>query len=156
MTDATSAYVWVRCPNGHGTPGQQHFDYCGVCPECAAVLGEVGSPLAMLEDRPIFEGDILYGLDGTKFSASPTGHRDYKMAMIDLATVRGNTWHQWLTNTHWKGQQILFWRVEDIPAPQDRTLGSRLRAQLDARKARSVSARRLKAPSRTRRQNGSN
>lgn len=141
-----SEYIWVTCPNGHGKPGQQDFDYCGLCPECAAVMTEISAPLAFLEERPIFEGDILYGLDETKFSASPTGHRDFPMCLIDLATVRENTYSSWLTDTHWKGQQVLFWRIEDIPAPQDRTLYTRLRAQLDARKA----------PSRARRRNGSN
>lgn len=37
-------HIWVMCPNGHGKPGQQHFDYCGLCPECGAVLMEVAEP----------------------------------------------------------------------------------------------------------------
>ncbi len=99
-------------------------------------------PLAWLEGRPIYIGDILYSLDGTKLKASTTGHRDFPMAMIDLATVRENTWSQWLTDTHWKGQQVLFWSVDDIPALRDQTLYSRLKAQIDARKERKNRTRR--------------
>lgn len=91
-------------------------------------------PLAILEGRPIFESDILYGLDGKKFKASTTGHRDFPICLIDLVSVRGNTYKSWLTDTHWKGQQILFWSLQDIPAPANRTLGSRLRDQLEKRK----------------------
>lgn len=93
-------------------------------------------PLEFLEGRPIFVGSILYGLDGTKYKATTTGHRDYKMAMIDLATVHENSWSQWLTDAHWKGQQVLFWSLDDIPKPQDRTLYCRLSEQLEARKGR--------------------
>jgi hypothetical protein len=93
-------------------------------------------PLAFLEDRPIFVDSILYGLDGTKFKATITGHRDFPMGMIDLASVRGNSWVQWLTDTHWKGQQVLFWSPDDIPKPQDTNLYCRLKDQLDKRKAR--------------------
>lgn len=92
-------------------------------------------PLAFLEGRPIHLGDILYGLDGARLKASTTSHRDYSLAMIDLATVHGNTWSQWLTNTHWKGQQVLFWSLDDIPKPQDRTLYCRLSEQLEAKRA---------------------
>lgn len=91
-------------------------------------------PLAVLECRPIFMGDILYGLDGTKYKATTTGHRDFPMGMIDLASIRENSWTQWLTDTHWKGQQVLFWSVSDIPAAQDRTLYCRLKEQLEARR----------------------
>jgi hypothetical protein len=87
-------------------------------------------PLAFLNGRPIHVGDILYGLDGTKYKATTTGHRDFPMAMINLATVRGNTWSQWLTDTHWNGQQVLFWSSDDIPAPAERTLHWRLKDQL--------------------------
>lgn len=99
-------------------------------------MEEKGAPLAHLEGRPIFVGDILYGLDGKKFRATTTGHRDFPMGMIDLATVRENTWSQWLTGTHWKGQQVLFWSLSDIPAPKDRTLYTRLAEQLEAKKKR--------------------
>lgn len=93
-------------------------------------------PLAFLNGQPIYVDDILYGLDGTKFKASTTGHRDYPMAMIDLASVRENTWTQWLTDTHWKGQQVLFWSPDDIPAPDDRTLHFRLKMQIEAKAKR--------------------
>lgn len=90
-------------------------------------------PLAFLNGQPIFKDDILYGLDGARLKASTTSHRDYALAMIDLLTVQENTWSQWLTNTHWRGQQVLFWRIEDIPSPQDRTLYCRLKEQLEAK-----------------------
>lgn len=96
-------------------------------------MEETREPLAYLDGRPIFVGDILYGLEGTKFKATTTGHRDFPMGMIDLATVRENSWTQWLTDTHWKGQQVLFWSVDDIPAPQDLNLYCRLKAQLEAK-----------------------
>jgi hypothetical protein len=97
---------------------------------------ELRQPLAHLEGRPIYVDDILYGLDGTKFKASTTGHRDYPMAMIDLASVRENTYKSWLTDTHWKGQQVLFWSLDDIPAPAERTQYCRLKAQLEANEKR--------------------
>jgi hypothetical protein len=31
-------YVWRECPKGHGERVHVWFDYCGVCPECGAVL----------------------------------------------------------------------------------------------------------------------
>jgi len=37
-------YIWVKCPAGHGEPHQQHFDYCGLCSECGAVLMEIAEP----------------------------------------------------------------------------------------------------------------
>lgn len=99
-------------------------------------MDEAVTPLAYLEGHPIFVDDILYGLDGKKFKASTTSHRDYPMCLIDLATVRGNTYSSWLTDTHWKGQQILFWKLEDIPAAQDLNLYCRLKAQLETKDKR--------------------
>lgn len=34
----TNEEVLVKCPNGHGEPHYQHFDYCGMCPECGSRL----------------------------------------------------------------------------------------------------------------------
>ncbi len=44
-------YVWVKCPNGHGNIGQQHFDYCGKCHECSTVLVECEAPADPLRER---------------------------------------------------------------------------------------------------------
>jgi hypothetical protein len=99
-------------------------------------MTEPKQPLAWLEGRPIHVGDTLYGLDGEEFEASATGHRDYPMAMIVKSSVRGNLYRSWLTDTHWKGQQVLFWSKADIPAPKDRTLYSRLTDQIAARRKR--------------------
>jgi len=37
-------HVWVECPNGHGDTSHQHFDYCGCCETCGAVLVRCDSP----------------------------------------------------------------------------------------------------------------
>jgi hypothetical protein len=48
-------YIWVTCPNGHGKPGEQHFDYCGLCPECGAVLMKIAEPK---DDAPLVRADL--------------------------------------------------------------------------------------------------
>lgn len=53
-----SEYIWVKCPNGHGTPGEQHFDYCGLCAECGAVLIEIGEPPALKLSASVRPEDI--------------------------------------------------------------------------------------------------
>ena len=90
-------------------------------------------PLAILEGRPIFEGDILYGLDGKRLRAGRPNRRDCQFSMVVLDKHPGDP-DLWATDTHWKGQQVLFWDVSDIPAPKDRNLYCRLKEQLEARR----------------------
>lgn len=45
-------YVWVKCPTGHGKPGFQHFDYCGLCHVCGAVMMEIGLGLDAIGSLP--------------------------------------------------------------------------------------------------------
>lgn len=92
-------------------------------------------PLAILDGHPIFEGDILYGLDGRPLQARPPNRRDCQLLM-KLLEKQPRDPDQWATNTHWKGQQVLFWSAADIPAPKDRNLYCRLKDQLDAKKGR--------------------
>lgn len=42
-------HVWVKCPNGHGEITHQHFDYCGCCPECGAVMRH-SDPTPLLQE----------------------------------------------------------------------------------------------------------
>jgi len=42
-------HVWVKCPNGHGEVTHQHFDYCGYCPVCSAMMTSADVPSAILE-----------------------------------------------------------------------------------------------------------
>lgn len=93
-------------------------------------------PLAYLEGRPIHVGDTLYDLDGQELEASTTSHCDFSMAMIIKSSVRGNVYRSWLTDTHWRGQQVIFWSPEDIPPTPERTLHWRLKDQLAKRAER--------------------
>jgi hypothetical protein len=93
-------------------------------------------PLAVLDGVPIVEGDILYSLDGAALRVLKPWRTDMPLRMESVAKKKPGDADYWATDTHWKGQQVLFWRVSDIPVPKDRSLYFRLKDQLDARAAR--------------------
>ncbi|RKP44760.1 hypothetical protein D7S86_27465 [Pararobbsia silviterrae] len=103
----------------------------------------MGSVLAYLDGQPVREGDILFGLTGARLRACVPWRRDQPLRMEVLEKMPGDP-DFWATGTHWKGQQVLFWRKEDVPEPKELNQYLQLKAQLDARKPRKrpVSARR--------------
>ncbi len=64
--------------------------------------------LALLEGRPIREGDILYDCTGVKLQAKSPIHKDYSLTMC-IAEGELKDIKQWLTNTHFNGYQVLYW-----------------------------------------------
>ncbi|MDP9644582.1 hypothetical protein [Paraburkholderia caledonica] len=91
--------------------------------------------LTSLENRPVFEGDVLFGIDGKALKACRPWRTDFPLRM-EVISKEPEDPDFWATGTHWKGQQVLFWRAEDIPAPRDRTLFTRLSEQIEANKKR--------------------
>jgi hypothetical protein len=88
-------------------------------------------PLTQLDDRPVLEGDILYGLDGKRLRACRPWRNDLPLRM-EILDKEPRDPDFWATGTHYKGQQVLFWSASDIPAPKDRTLYTRLSEQIEA------------------------
>lgn len=85
--------------------------------------------LGTLEGRPIYEGMTLYDREGTALIAHPTIHRDYQFNMYRA----DNHLKRWLTNTHWKAAQVLFWSLEDVPEKILTSVEARNAAKIRAR-----------------------
>jgi antirestriction protein len=45
-----AGHIWVECPNGHGTT-HQHFDYCGCCATCGAVMRQCTQAAGAIDAR---------------------------------------------------------------------------------------------------------
>ena len=95
-------------------------------------------PLAWLDGLPIFEGAILYDLEFNAMRALRPWRTDYPLRMEHAGKKPPGSPDFWATDTHWKGQQVLFWNLEDIPSKQETNLYCRLLDQLDARKKRPI------------------
>lgn len=66
--------------------------------------------LATLEGKPVYEGAVLYGLDGCRHFVFPSNHREFSMRLIvEAPRLHKPTSFEWLTNTHWEGIQVVFW-----------------------------------------------
>jgi hypothetical protein len=60
-------HVWVKCPNGHGEIGHQHFDYCGMCPVCHQALARVDPPSAEeVRDAALEEAAMIASIECDK------------------------------------------------------------------------------------------
>jgi hypothetical protein len=77
-------------------------------------------PLAQLEGRPIYEGTRLYDRDGVLVEARKSIHKDYPMNMLILNVGYSTRQRWWATDTHWNGQQVLFWEkpIKYRPSPK--------------------------------------
>lgn len=66
-------------------------------------------PLAFLEYRPIYEGDLLYDKDGKRLRvALPLWTKEYPLRLEVLDKQPGDP-DCWATDTHFEGKQVLFW-----------------------------------------------
>lgn len=68
--------------------------------------------LAHLDGKPIKSGDRLFGLDGTEFVVveNYTRHKEYPFIARTVPKFVGQrTGRDWITDTHYEGDQILFW-----------------------------------------------
>ncbi len=64
--------------------------------------------IAIVEDKPVFVGDMLYDKDGKKFVVEESIHRDYSMNMRVIDKKIGDA-DKWLTNPTFEGVSVLFW-----------------------------------------------
>ncbi len=83
--------------------------------------------IAILDGREIREGDTLYGLDGTKFSArrNESPKTQVEMPLRLEYNRRGLSSSEWLTHTYWQGVQVLFWEPRTEQQLEDFHRGER-------------------------------
>ncbi len=93
-------------------------------------------PLAYLDGRPIFEGTILYSRDREPLRALNPWLTSLPLRMEAVNGKKAGCSDYWATDTHWKGGQVLFWSLNDIPDDKDVPLYWSLLSQLRVHKER--------------------
>lgn len=73
--------------------------------------------LAIVDDRPIYEGNVLFDRDGIKLRAERPNRTEFELLMTPL-DARPEYPDQWATSTLWEGEQVLFWSKSDIAGPR--------------------------------------